>query len=158
MSRGVSIRDIDPSKLGPNSPLLALMRRKPRRDLEHQSQVALFEWAAENEAKYPDLRWLFAVPNWIGTRTKKHGARLKAEGRKPGVLDVWLPVKRGEFPGLVIELKVGNNRPTAEQKEWIEHLKAQGWCVLVAWSSDDAIQWIIAYLAGKRLASGENRD
>ncbi|MDP9203478.1 MAG: VRR-NUC domain-containing protein [Gemmatimonadota bacterium] len=154
MSRAVSIRDIDPSSLGPNSPLLELMRRKPRRDLEHQSQVALFGWAAENEATYPELRWMFAVPNWIGTRTRKHGGRLKAEGRKPGVLDVWLPVKRGEFPGLVIELKAGNNRPTPEQRKWINHLKAEGWCVLVAWSSNAAIQWIIAYLAGKRMASG----
>ena len=158
MSRSISIRDIDPASLGPNSPLLELMRRKPRRDLEHEAQRALFQWAAENEAKYPDLRWLFAVPNWIGTRTKRHGARLKAEGRRPGVLDVWMPVKRGEFPGLVIEMKAGNNHPTPEQKEWIAHLKAQGWCVLVAWSSATAIQWIIAYLAGKRLTSGENRD
>jgi hypothetical protein len=158
VGRAVNIRDIDTSKLGPNSPLLALLRRKPRRDLEHEQQCLLFQWAAENEATYPELRWMFAVPNWIGTRTKKHGARLKAEGRKPGVLDIWMPVKRGTFPGLVIEMKAGNNRPTAEQRKWIEHLKAQGWCVLVAWSSDAAIQWIIAYLAGKRLASGENRD
>lgn len=153
MSRGISIRDIDPSKLGPNSPLLELMRRKPRRDLEHQEQVKLFQWAAENEAKYPELKWMFAVPNWIGRHTAKHGARLKAEGRKAGVLDVWLPVRRGDFPGLVIELKAGNNRPTAEQKEWLAHLREDGWVVLVAWSSNAAIQWIIAYLAGKRLSS-----
>ena len=158
MSRAISIRDIDPAALGPNSPLLKLMRRKPRRDLEHQEQVQLFEWAAENEAKYPDLHWLFAVPNWIGTRTKKHGARLKAEGRRPGVLDVWLPVvKHRGCPGLVIEMKIAPNKPTKEQQDWIQHLTDEGWSVHVAYSADAAIQWIIAYLAGKRLASGENR-
>lgn len=147
MSRAISLRDIDPSKLGPNSPLLALMRRNPRRDLEHQEQAKLFAWAADNEAKYPELRWLFAVPNWIGVRTAKQGARLKAEGRKPGVLDLWLPVRRGHVPGLVIELKVGKNRPSAEQREWIEHLYHEGWRVLVLYSADEAIANIKAYLA-----------
>lgn len=161
MSRSISIRDIDPASLGPNSPLLELMRRKPRRDLEHQEQVKLFEWAAENEAKYPELHWMFAVPNFagrLGRKTARHGARLKAEGRKPGVLDVWLPVKRGRYPGIVIEMKIGNNRPTAEQKEWIEHLWSQGWVVLVAYDANAAIQNLIAYLAGNPLASGENRN
>jgi hypothetical protein len=153
MSRGISIREIDPALLGPNSPLHALMRRKPRRDLEHQEQVALFEWAADNEAKYPELKWMFAVPNWIGTRTKKHGARLKAEGRKPGVPDIWLPVTRGDRNGLVIELKAGANRPTAEQKAWLAHLRADGWLVMVCWSSAVAIQTITAYLRGDHMGS-----
>lgn len=146
MSRAVSIRDINPASLGPNSPLLELMRRKPRQDLEHQEQVALFTWAVENEAKHPELRWLFAVPNWIGVRTAKQGARLKAEGRKVGVLDVWLPVRHGSHPGMVIELKAGNNRPTKEQREWIDHLWSQGWQVLVAYSANAAIQNLVEYL------------
>lgn len=156
MSRGVSITQIDPRHLGPHSPLLELMRRKPRSDHEHEEQGAVFAWAAENEAKYPELRWLFAVPNFSGRqgkRTARHGARLKAEGRKVGVLDIWFPVRRGEYPGLVLEMKWGTNRPTKDQREWIEHLKSEGWCVLVAWSSESAIQSIIAYLAGKRLSS-----
>ena len=148
MSRGVSIRDIDPSKLGPNSPLLALMRRKPRRDLEHQSQVALFEWAAENEAKHPDLHWLFAVPNG-SYKSKAAAGRFKAEGLKPGVLDVWLPVARGAHPGLVIEMKIAPNRLTKDQEAWKGHLERQGWVVAVAYSSDQAIKTLSAYLSLK---------
>jgi hypothetical protein len=154
VSRAVSIRDIDPSMLGPHSPLLALMRRKPRRDLEHQEQVKVFEWAADHEAKYPDLEWLFAVPNFagrLGKRTARHGARLKAEGRKPGVLDIWLPVKHAHepCPGLVIELKAGKNVPTADQKRWIAHLHRQGWAVVVAYSADVVIRVIEDYLNGR---------
>lgn len=150
MSRAVSLRDIDPSMLGPHSPLLALMRRKPRADHEHQEQVKVFAWALEHEEQYPDLFWLFAVPNWIGTRTKKHGARLKAEGRKAGVLDIWLPVKRGRHPGMVIEMKAGNNKPTAEQQRWISHLAWQGWVVLVSYSAENAIRNLEEYLTLKR--------
>lgn len=149
MRRGISIRDIDPSKLGANSPLLALMRRNPRRDLEHQEQVALFTWAAENESKYPELRWMFAVPNWIGVRTAKHGARLKAEGRKVGVLDVWFPSRKGEFIGCVIEMKIHPNKPTADQRDWIKHLEEEGWCVRVCYTAEEAQAVIEHYLTGK---------
>jgi hypothetical protein len=146
VSRGISIREIDPSKLGPNSPLLELMRRKPRRDLEHEQQVLLFQWVFENEPKIPELRWLFAVPNWIGVRTAKQGARLKAEGRRVGVLDIWWPLRRGSWPGLVIEMKIAPNKPTKEQRDWIDHLREEGWSVEVAYSADEAKQSIIDYL------------
>jgi hypothetical protein len=146
LNRGVSLRDIDPSMLGPHSPLLALMRRKPRRDLEHQEQVKVFEWALQHEAEYPDLRWLFAVPNWIGVRTAKQGARLKAEGRKKGVLDMWLPVRRGIYPGFAIELKTEGKKPTVEQQDWIKHLTREGWRVTVAFSADETIRKLREYL------------
>lgn len=135
--------------LGPQSPLLALMRRKPRRDLEHQEQAKVFQWAADHELQYPDLEWLFAVPNFsgrLGKKTAQHGARLKAEGRKAGVLDMWLPVKRGGRPGMVIEMKAGHNRPTAEQQKWISHLARQGWVVLVSYSAENAIRNLEEYL------------
>lgn len=146
MSRPVNIRDIDPSMLGPHSPLLAMMRRKPRRDLEHAEQVKVFAWAAAHEEKYPDLRWLFAVPNWIGVRTAKHGARLKAEGRKAGVLDMWMPVRRAIYPGMAIELKVKGNRPSVDQQAWIQHLHREGWYVIVAYSAIQAIRELENYL------------
>jgi hypothetical protein len=146
VSRGVSLHDIDPSMLGPHSPLLALMRRKPRRDREHEEQVKIFAWVFEHEKEMPDLRWLFAVPNWIGTRTAKHGARLKAEGRRAGVLDMWMPVRRGVFPGMAIELKAGKNRPSAEQQAWIKHLMREGWRVIVAYSADEVIRALKEYL------------
>lgn len=148
MSRGVSIRDIDPSMLGPHSPLLAMMRRQPRRDLEHEAQVAVFTWAREHETECPDLRWLFAVPNWIGVRTAKQGARLKAEGRRVGVPDMIMPVRRGIHPGLVIELKVKGNRASHEQQQWIQHFIREGWRATVAFGADEAIRKIREYLGG----------
>ena len=53
-------------------------------------QVALFGWAEYNEAYYPELRLLYAIPNG-GHRHKAMSAELKAEGVKPGVPNLCLP-------------------------------------------------------------------
>lgn len=118
----------------------------PRAEPEHDEQVTLFAWAALMESQYPELRWLFAVPNWIGTRTRHHGAYLKAEGRKPGVPDLWLPVSRQHYHGLVIEMKVKPNRPSDEQRAWLAHLEQADYAVHVCYSAIEAQGVILAYL------------
>ena len=62
-------------------------------DAEHREQVKLFAWAEWERIDRPELGLLFAVPNG-GRRDAVTGARLKAEGVKAGVPDVWLPVAR----------------------------------------------------------------
>jgi hypothetical protein len=156
MSRGVSLRELrqqfDVSKLGPNSPLREILKQKaraPSRDLEHQSQVSLFDWARDQEEQWPELARLFAVPNFsgrLGKKTARHGARLNAEGRKKGIPDVWFPVRRGHFVGLVIEMKAGRNQPTKEQNDWLAHLHRSGWRIFVAWSMEEAKRAILEYL------------
>ncbi len=111
-------------------------------------QVELFTWAGEHEALYPELTLLFAVPNFTGAGRwrARHGARLKEEGRKPGVPDVWLPVARRGCHGLVIELKAGKNKPTIAQVAWLERLAQEGWCTVVSYSAADAKTRILQYL------------
>lgn len=143
---------IDESKLGPDSPLRALLkvaRRNKSQDLEHREQVALFAWAHDHEKELPELKLLFAVPNFagrLGRYTAKHGARLKAEGRKPGVPDVWLPIARGRYHGLVLEMKAGHNRPTVDQSAWLEALSQQGYCTIIAYSALEAQSALRTYL------------
>lgn len=142
------------AKCGPDSPLHAIAKRRgrgpDRKDGEHVEQVKLFEWAKANEIRYPALTWLFAVPNWFGARTAKQGARAKAEGRKPGVLDVWFPVRRGTYVGLVVEMKFGKNTLSREQMLWLNHLRNEGWLVEVCYSFEEARDLILAYLSGSR--------
>ena len=114
---------------------------------EHNEQVAVFAWAGREEARYPELALLFAVPNG-GRRDKITGARLKAEGVKPGVPDIWWPVARGPYHGLVIELKADKGRPTPKQKAWLAALEAQGWKVMVCVGAAAAVQVIEWYAAG----------
>ena len=114
---------------------------------EHQEQVTLFAWARLVESRYPELALLFAVPNG-GARNVVTGQRLKQEGVKRGVPDVWLPVARGGYHGLVIELKAGRGQPSAEQKAWLKALAAQGWLARVCVGCESARELLVQYLDG----------
>jgi len=113
---------------------------------EHNEQVALFNWARCAEEQHPELAVLFAVPNG-GARNVVTGQRLKQEGVKRGVPDVWLPVARCGYHGLVIELKAGKGRPTREQVRWLKDLEAQGWLALVCVGAEAARCVISSYLS-----------
>lgn len=121
---------------------------------EHYEQVALFRWASLLVGRHPDLDLMFAVPNG-GHRHKAVAGKLKAEGVKRGVPDVWLPVPMGRFHGLVIEMKKrrgpkgGTNGSvvTPEQREWLDALHAKGYRTVVCHGFDEARAAIVGYLA-----------
>ena len=127
---------------------------------EHDEQVALFAWAAENEEEHPELRNLFAVPNGAKvpyTRDSKgrtfspQRVELVAEGLRRGVPDMMLAVmRRGSdgrtWGGLFIEMKRKPNKPTSEQQEWIARLRASGYMAVVCYGCEEAKQCIMAYL------------
>ena len=115
------------------------------KNLEHQEQAALMRWAEYQSKKLPELALLFAIPNG-GFRSKATAGRLKAEGVKAGVPDIFLPVARGEFHGLFIEMKAGRNKPTATQSAWLYHLSQQGYKVAVCYGWEAARDMITEYL------------
>ena len=112
---------------------------------EEQEQMKVFHWARLQECLYPELRLLHHIPNG-GQRNRVVAAKLKAAGVKPGVPDICLPVPRGGFHGLYIELKYGNGRPSEYQKQWISDLEEQGYKVSVCWGCESAIYIIKEYL------------
>lgn len=124
---------------------------------EDAHQISLFMWAAtpDIQAKYPQLKRMFAIPNG-GFRYKSEGGRLKAMGVKRGVSDIFLPVPKGSWHGLFIELKrpkqasgkrAGRTEP--EQSDWIEYFKSVGYgaCICTGW--EQARDMIIGYLEWK---------
>jgi hypothetical protein len=117
---------------------------------EHQEQCALFQWAALHSTKYPDLVWLYAVPN--GARTSMSTAKkLKAEGLKAGYPDIGLDVARGGYYGLRIELKrQKGGRVSPEQVAWHVRLGEAGYCVSLAPGWRQAAFIIEQYLAMPR--------
>ena len=117
----------------------------PRKHGEHEEQVALFDWAALRQGRYPELRLLHAIPNG-GKRDKFVAIQLQREGLKPGVPDVCLPVARGGWHGLYIELKWAKNKPTDHQLEWLEALTAQGYLAVVCYGWQEAVEVIEDYL------------
>lgn len=115
------------------------------RDLEHVEQVALFRWAKLAQNAYPELKWMFAIPNG-GRRHIAVAVKLKAEGVKAGVPDVCLPVPRKGFGGLYIELKAGKNKPTPNQIEWQGGLSQFGNKAVTCWGWEAAKTIIEEYL------------
>jgi hypothetical protein len=114
---------------------------------EHQEQVGLMKWAWYRSSTFPELDLLFAVANG-GKRDAATGARLKAEGVKPGVPDLMLPVPRGNYSGLFIELKkrVGG-KVSPHQQAWIDRLRQQGYAAVVCNGASEAIKTLEEYLA-----------
>ena len=113
---------------------------------EHDMQVGLFQWAAYAGNQYPELALMFAVPNG-GFRHPSVAAKMKAEGVKPGVPDVCLPVPRGQFCGLWLELKKPGGYPTPAQTAWHKRLTEVGHRVEIVRSIADAIDVIVEYLS-----------
>lgn len=112
---------------------------------EHTEQAALFEWAAWNQRWDAALNMLYAVPNG-GKRDKATAAKLKAEGVKAGVPDVFLPVARMGYHGFYLELKVGKNKTSAEQDAWLNALASEGYLVDVSYGWQEAAHKIARYL------------
>ena len=109
---------------------------------EHDSQVAFFRWAAHQGI--PGLDQIHAIPNG-GFRHPSVAAKLKAEGVKSGVPDVYWPLARGAFIGLAIEFKYADAGPSKEQRERITRLQNDGWCVCVCWDWRAAARTVQGY-------------
>lgn len=115
---------------------------------ESVEQQALFRWANFMSGKYPILLLMYHIPN-EGKRSRSTGARMKAEGLKPGVPDICLPVPVGQYHGLYIEMKAGKNTTTKNQDDWLEALSGQGYATAVCWGWEQAAVTITKYLGVK---------
>lgn len=112
---------------------------------EYQEQCKVFEWSKLLESKYPMLKFLHSTQN--GMRTNLLTAvNAKRAGMKRGVLDIDLPYNNGKYYGLHIELKVGKNKPTSEQKAFIEWLNKNGRYAVVCYGFKEAAGVIEKYV------------
>lgn len=119
---------------------------KGRVPTEHDEQVAVFRWAAWAQREYPELSLLHAIPNG-GQRHVIVGRKMKHEGVKRGIPDMFLPVPRRGHHGLYIEMKRRKGSSlTADQKTMIAALRDQGYAVEVCRGSDEAVAILQQYL------------
>ena len=117
---------------------------------ESVEQQCLFRWAQFASGQHPELNLLYHIPNG-GARSKATAGRLKAEGVKAGVPDICLPVARGGYHGLYIELKKEHSGTTSQkQKEWLFALSEQGYQAVVCHGWEEAKQEILEYLKGEK--------
>lgn len=58
-----------------------------------------------------------------------------------------MPVARGCYHGLFIEMKAGKNKATQEQIQWVEALRRAGNYAIVCRGADEAIEVLQCYLS-----------
>lgn len=106
---------------------------------EAQEQIAVIE--------YCDIKGIcvYHVPNG-GSRDKREAANLKRQGVKPGVPDLCVPVARGRYHSLYIEMKADRGKPTEHQVEWLHRLRGEGMCAYVCYGARNAIALIDWYM------------
>lgn len=111
---------------------------------EDTMQAQVIAWANLQAKKYPELARLFHVPN--GGRHLLEAVKLKRQGVRAGVPDLFLPAPRFGRNGLWIEMKTANGKLSAPQKDWGEFLRAAGYRVEVCRSFDQAREVLLDYL------------
>ena len=123
-------------------------------NFELQEQIAFFQYIRHplNIKKYPALALASCSLNGVHL-SKLQAAKAKASGMLKGEHDIRLPVPRGGYCGLTIEMKYGKNKPTAEQKWYAQELAKEGHAVRCCWNWSDAWKATKDYLDGN---FGEN--
>lgn len=145
--------------LGARSPLLTPEgARRKLQPKEEDMQIALMEFlvgparpgqprdpAGGMIPRYPDLYLLHAIPNG-GARSKRTAGRMRAQGALASMPDLCLPVMRGPFIGLYLELKVPGQRPKPGQSDMHTQLRMRGHAVVTRNNVEEAAATVIGYL------------
>lgn len=118
--------------------------KRPRS--EETEQIEFMQWAKLHEDQYPELRWMFHVPNG-GRRSRWEAIAFKQMGVKSGVSDLIMLVPRGKYNGLIIEMKFGSNGLSEEQKAFLHFQLNNGYCCVVCYSSAVAKELVRTYLS-----------
>jgi len=98
-----------------------------------------------------DLAWFHAIPNGGArgdddTTRKIRGGNLKAEGVRMGIADTFLPVPRGGYAGLYIEMKKPGEKPTEAQLKFRDFVWSKGYGWMCCDTFTKAIDVLRSYL------------
>jgi hypothetical protein len=86
--------------------------------------------------------------NKAGKRVSPEGGRLKAKGVKSGVPDIIIFNQKRGYAGMAIELKVGNNKASPNQKEFMGKMTSLKWFTYISYSLEEIIDLIDWYFSG----------
>ena len=111
---------------------------------EYELQKSIFEWAALNKYKYPELKWMHSSLNGIRL-TIGQAVKAKKAGMRKGIFDILIPFPFDCSNGLFIECKAGKNKLTDEQLEFKEDAENNGYICGVVRSLQEFIDLINWY-------------
>lgn len=112
-------------------------------------QIKLFDWIRSR----PDLEpFTIHIANERQCSVQ-HGRILKRMGVKAGVADIFLAVPIGNYHGLWLELKAGNNKATEKQKLFLANMTQKGYMSACVTGYEAAREVIETYLTMDTLSS-----
>ena len=110
---------------------------------EAEEQEALFAWCLANGIE------MVHIPNERKCTAYVAGQLLR-QGMRKGFPDNFIPIARGGFHGLFIELKRAKkslSKKSPEQREWVKKLNEEGYKALFCYGAEEAKKVISEYLS-----------
>jgi len=133
-------------------------RSKPRL-IESKLQSDIVQDVRSLYLRWPCVTWLHAVPNG-GSRHYLEAVRLKREGVKPGIADLFLPAPAFDadghirYCGLYLEVKTAKGRLSTPQKAFRDYCEKSHYKYVVVRTRREGFLAVVEYLGGQH---GEKR-
>lgn len=113
---------------------------------EDESQKCIIDWCQLQRWKNGRLSdYIHHSPNG-GLRVGGEGQKFKEMGTKKGFPDLFLPIAKGPFHGLFIEMKIATGRISPEQDDYRRLLIEEGYRYEFCYTAEGAINLIKNYL------------
>lgn len=124
---------------------------------EDTEQINVISWAQWQTNAHPELKLLHHCPNG-GSRHKAEAVKLKQMGVVAGVPDLCLPVPKGKYIGLYIEMKYDKGRIEKTQKEFLKTAMKYGHFCVVCYGAEEAIRILQEYIGLNRIDAGSGES
>lgn len=143
-----------------NSPKgTAASERRRRRYLEHDIQTKFVAVIRNRVELFPEFEMMYANQGGgerpaiverdergkVVRRFSPEGKRLKAEGGRAGIPDLFFASPQNDFHGLYLETKTPDGSLSKDQKWWFAHLRARGYRCEVYRSVEQGIEIVCDY-------------
>lgn len=109
--------------------------------------------ASEEQEQMAAVKWLelkripvFHIPNG-GKRNLIEAVKFKQLGVRSGIPDLFIPVAKGKYHGLFIEIKRSKDAYLSDNQQfWLSVLEKQGYAVFVGYGADQVIRFVTKYM------------
>lgn len=108
---------------------------------EQAEMIAIFDWIRWN--KLDKFIWHTANERKCSVQ---YGFLLKRMGVKSGVVDITIAKAVNGYHGAFLEVKVGKNKPTQNQIDFMNTMREEGYFTKTVWGAEEAIHAIMQYL------------
>jgi hypothetical protein len=112
-----------------------------RNEYEHKLQVAICHWLDFTQDFY-----YFSIPNG-GARHRLVAIKLKMEGAKAGVADMFWMISNKNWKGLFVEVKIEKGSQQPNQKAFQQIALAHGYYYTIVRRLDDCIELLRKFKA-----------